>query len=188
MPDWNWYQSITFGIAVFGAFTGGFGLALGIYNTWYAKRKDTPRFRLEAAIVRNSGSTDMSERELGRMVKVRIVNSGMIDLYIDKIWLTRSLIRRIFRRSKPRRWELSPNNRMVRSIFDAPIAPKNDISFTIMAASLEGALSRGMHTFVAYAKTGESAKFTLDDLANLKVVDVAASPTAVVSKRIRVKD
>jgi hypothetical protein len=187
MLDWNWYQVVTFGIAVFGAMTGGLGTILGIYNTWYARRKDLPRFQLEAVVERNVDAVDAFERDIGRRVRVRILNTGMIDLYIDGIWLTRSRIQRLLWWRKPEHWRLSQRNRMVRPVFADPIKPGNDLLVTIAPDSLEGALSRGMHTFLARTKTGKAAEFTLDDLGNLEVVNVSSIPPGEVTKRIRVK-
>jgi len=170
MLDWNWYQIVTFAIAVTGA-------ALGFYNTWYARRKDRPRFRVEAHI--NQVMDEIS-------VTVTITNTGLIDLYIGKIWATRSRLMRWMPTKNFKRVELSFHSGLYnRPAFHDPIKPGNDKTVYLTIPSVDWIVRLRYFTLVAATKTGKKHEFTLSEAANLKVVEI---PGSTPSKRIRFGD
>lgn len=136
------------------------GLGLGIYNSWFAVRRDATRFVVQPNIRRDN--------EGNFIFTVNVSNRGNSALYIENIWLARGT------KGKPTRWQLSVWQNVRWESFKEPIGARDAKSYTIRIDSLKIPIERKMFTVRVYTKDGAIGEAVSDDLKRLGPAIVAA--------------
>jgi len=161
MPIWTQWVALV--LAVFGA-------GLSTYNAWYTRRKDSQRFKIVPKLTSEGDNAHL---------EIRIVNTGTVDLYIDKVFLIRGGIRSIFNRRTHPGAQLGFYEDWKNPILAKPIEPGNDVTFRIAHSTLEVALRERMYVLQATTKIGERVRKPYNILRAVKTLQIPANTPGI---------